>query len=96
MSDARSSSDSGSDSDHQRGVEPELQINTEINADAATETTSRPEADASESRIETGRACDDCGAHVTHAYHRVFCDNDGALTGCMACKGHGADRGGRR
>ncbi len=29
--------------------------------------------------------CDNCNAHVTEAYHRVFSDNQGKLHACSHC-----------
>jgi len=29
--------------------------------------------------------CDNCGAHVTDNYKRVFADNQGILHGCSHC-----------
>jgi hypothetical protein len=34
--------------------------------------------------------CDNCGAHVTPAYERVFAGQDGVLSGCPACTARGA------
>ncbi|WP_449271922.1 DUF7563 family protein [Haloterrigena salifodinae] len=31
--------------------------------------------------------CDNCDAHVTEAYHRVFAANDGTLHACSNCRG---------
>ncbi|WP_459890885.1 DUF7563 family protein [Halostagnicola bangensis] len=30
--------------------------------------------------------CDNCGAHVTDRYRRVFSANDGSLQGCSNCQ----------
>ena len=30
--------------------------------------------------------CDNCGAHVTEQYRRVFAANDGTLHGCRECR----------
>ncbi|WP_455196254.1 DUF7563 family protein [Halovalidus salilacus] len=42
--------------------------------------------------------CDNCGAHVTERYKRVFSDNEGVLHACSNCRGqtemfHGAGSG---
>jgi len=41
--------------------------------------------------------CDECGAHVTVDYHRVFATREGRLRGCPACGPRaGAATGGPR
>lgn len=31
------------------------------------------------------KTCDNCGAHVTDSFHRVYSDNDGRLHACVTC-----------
>lgn len=58
--------------------------------------TSNERSETDPAAESTTPECDECGSYVTRDYHRVFSDNDGELHGCLACKGRGADRGGRR